>query len=67
MDETGEPAVDSESDGECLASREMPAPPAKPLTPCDKEDRPAVGEATLGLLLDVKARARWLECRELDT
>ena len=57
VDETGEPVVESESDGECLTSREPPVPlPATPPPACDADERLAREEARRGLPVEVTAR-----------
>lgn len=53
--EEGEPAVDCESDGDCLASREVPAPLPLPLPPCNGLARE---DARRGLPADVTVRDR---------
>ena len=59
VDETGEPVVESESDGECLTSRGPPAPlPVALQLGCDADDRLAMEDARRGLLAEVIARER---------
>lgn len=55
VEEVGEPTVEVESDGECLAKREEP-----PTAPWDTDDRLASEEANRGLP-EVPARERWPE------
>lgn len=58
-EETGEPTVEAESDGECLTSRDVPPPPPRPLAPpCESDDKLASEEARRGLPELVTARER---------
>ncbi len=59
MDETGEPTVEAESEGECRAKREDPLPPpAPPPTPCESDGKLASEEASRGLPVPVTGRER---------
>lgn len=59
VDETGEPVVESDSEGECLTSRDPPAPlPVALQLGCDAEDKLAIEDARRGLLAEVTARDR---------
>ena len=56
VEETQGVVLESDSEGECLTSRE---PPPTPLPPgCDAEDKLAIEEASRGLLAEVTARDR---------
>ena len=71
MDETGEPVVDSESEGECLTRREPPPPlPAIPPPACDADAKLAMEDARRGLPAEVTALDRlwnWpVACPEPD-
>lgn len=60
VDEMGDPRVDAESEGECLANREEAPPPlTPPVRPCDTSDKLASEEARRGLPVEVGARERW--------
>ena len=63
VEDTGEPVVESETDGECRTSRGPPAPPPDTLPPCcEAEERLAMEEARRGLLVEVTARDRLPLC-----
>jgi hypothetical protein len=54
-DDTGEPAAESEIDGECRESLDAPT---VALSACDRDDTPEMGEVTRGLLPEVTVRVR---------
>jgi hypothetical protein len=63
VEDTGEAAVDNESDGECLTRRAPLAPPPDVLAPgCEADERLAIDEAKRGLLVEVTARDRLPLC-----
>jgi hypothetical protein len=63
VDDTGEAAVDSDSDGEFRTSREPPVPLPEALPPaCGGEDKLAREEAKRGLPVEVTARERLPLC-----
>lgn len=62
-DDTGEPAVEREIEGECRESLDAPTPA---LPACDRDDTPAMGEVTRGLLPEVTVRVRGPEREVAD-
>ena len=54
VEDAGEPVVESDSDGECLANLEAPTPLLP--SPCEADDKLATDDAKRGLLPEVSVR-----------